>query len=78
MKRGCVVTKRMCQENSRGSELEDDRQPEQIYLDQFEETGKEDMLEAQKSIYGEINYQDRPPGYNEVFTQFLMDAVKLR
>ena len=44
-----------------GSELEDDRRREQIYLDQFEETGKEDMLEAQKSIYGEINYQDRPP-----------------
>tara|TARA_B100001989_G_scaffold118139_2_gene83228 strand:- start:5491 stop:9291 length:3801 start_codon:yes stop_codon:yes gene_type:complete len=51
-----------------------DRQPEEIFLDQFEETGKEDMLEAQKSIYGEINYQDRPKGYNEVLTQFLMDS----
>ena len=51
-----------------------DRQPEEIFLDQFEETGKEDMLEAQKSMYGEINYQDRPKGYNDVVTQFLMDS----
>ena len=58
----------------RGFELEDNRAPEQIFLDQFEETGKEDMLEAQTNMYGEINYQDRPPGYNEVLTQFLMDS----
>ena len=34
-----------------GSELEDDRRREQIYLDQFEETGKEDMLGSKKYLW---------------------------
>ena len=43
------------------------------YMQQIRETGKEDLNEAMQSIYGEINYQDRPDGYNEMFTRFVYD-----